>query len=221
MIAPVAGTSPDQGDLGGRPPLFRSRSEPMIDRHAYPNELASFIREAWPADAAPLPNELEALLSSAYQATLLREEERQCVFRMVVAPPESFPPGAGPPRGVLRLIFDHPRPFGADELRRLFAAVKFARSLIGVTAVGGGGFAIWGIVHSGPRWLERTQGGRSLPPELPGAPLVVRASGPGLLSIATGDRTIAELRGGVIARPGLDIFESRWFPARFASVRAE
>jgi hypothetical protein len=192
----------------------------MTDRYAYPIELASFVRDVWPEDAAPLPANLEALLSSAYQATLLRDEERPCVFRLVVAPPESFPPGAGPPRGMLRLVFDHPRPFDAAELRRLSPAVKFPRSLIGVMQAGAG-FSIWGIVHSGPRWLERTQGGRALPPEIPGAPLVVRASGPGLLAVARGDRTVAELRGGAITCPGVDVFTSRWFPARFASVRAE
>ncbi|MGO8999310.1 MAG: putative sensor domain DACNV-containing protein [Polyangiaceae bacterium] len=194
----------------------------MTDRYAYPNELASFVRDAWPADATPLPAGLEELLSNAYQATLLRDEERQVTFRIVVAPPESFPPGGGPPRGMLRLVFDQPRPFDAGELRRLSPAVKYARSLIGVAAnAQDGGFSIWGIVHSGPRWLERTQGGRSLPPEIPGAPLVVRAAGPGLISVARGDRTVAELRGGAIARPGVDVFASHWFPARFAKVREE
>ncbi len=119
-----------------------------------------------------------------------------------------------------RLVFDPARPFDAGELRRLSPAAKFARSLIGVGQTEEG-FRIWGIVHSGPRWLERTQGGRSLAPEIAGAPLVIRASGPGLVSVARGDRTIAELRGGVITRPGMDVFSSAWFPARFASVREE
>ncbi len=192
----------------------------MTDRHAYPSDLARFVRELWPADAAPLPAQLESLLSSAYQATLLRDEERVVTFRVVVASPESFPPGAGPPRGMLRLAFASPRPYDTNELRRLSPAVKYARSLIGV-APDGDGFSIWGIVHSGPRWLVRTQGGRSLPPEIPGAPLVVRAAGPGLLSVAVGDKTVAEIRGGVIARPGVDVFASHWFPARFAKVREE
>jgi hypothetical protein len=195
----------------------------MSDRHAYPTELAAFVRDAWPPDAAPLPTRpgaLEALLSSVYQATLLRDEERQVAFRLVLAPLDRFPPGAGPPRGMLRLIFDRPRTFDSGELRALSPAAKYARSLIGVAEVEEG-FAIWGIVHSGPRWLERTQGGRSVPPQIAGAPLVVRASGPGLLSVARGERTIAELRGGIISKPGMDVFASKWFPARFDPVREE
>jgi hypothetical protein len=192
----------------------------MADRYAYPADLAAFVRDVWPADAAPLPGALCELLSAAFQATLLRDEERVVTFRVVVAAPEAFPPGAGPPRGMLRLLFESPRPYDAGELRRLSPAVKYARSLIGV-APQGDGFSIWGLVHSGPRWLERTQGGRSLPPEIPGEPLVVRAAGPGLLAVAVGDRTIAELRGGNLARPGVDVFASHWFPARFARVREE
>jgi hypothetical protein len=192
----------------------------MSDCHAYPTELAAFVREAWPRGAAPLPAHLDALLSAVYQATLLRDEERQVTFRLVLAPVERFPAGAGPPRGMLRLVFDRARAFDSGELRRLSPAAKYARSLIGVAEVEDG-FSIWGIVHSGPRWLERTQGGRSIAPEIAGAPLVVRASGPGLLAVAHGDRTVAELRGGVISRPGMDVFSSHWFPARFASVREE
>ena len=192
----------------------------MTERHAYPTELAAFVREAWPRDAAPLPPHLDELLSCAYQATLLRDEERNVTFRLVVAPPETFPPGAGPPRGMLRLLFEPARAFDAGELRRLSPAAKYARSLVGV-APAEGGFRIWGIVHSGPRWLERTQGGRSLPPEIAGSPLVVRAAGPGILAVARGERTIAELRGGVLSRPGVDVFASRWFPARFAPIREE
>jgi hypothetical protein len=195
----------------------------MSDRYAYPADLATFVRDVWNEDPAPssaLTPHLEELLSTAYQATLLRDEERHVIFRLVLAPPETFPPTAGPPRGMLRLIFDRPRPYDANELRRLSPAAKYARSLIGVAEIEGE-LWIWGVVHSGPRWLERTQGGRSLPPEIVGAPLVVRASGPGLLAVARGDDTIGELRGGAITRPGMDVFASRWFPGRFASVREE
>jgi hypothetical protein len=211
------------------PPLSRLRKhEPLpatMDRHAYPTDLAAFVRETWGTDAPALPPSprLEELLSCAYQASLLRDEERHVTFRLVLAPPSTFPPGAGPPRGMLRLVLDPSRPFDPGELRRLSPAAKYARSLIGVAESDDpdGGFRIWGIVHSGPRWLERTQGGRSLPPEIAGSPLVVRAAGPGLLSVARGDRTIAELRGGTITRHGVDVFASHWFPARFAPIREE
>jgi hypothetical protein len=195
----------------------------MSERHAYPFELAAFVREAWPADAAPLPPRLEELLSIAYQASLLREEERAVTLRMVVASPDVFPLSAGPPRGVMRLLFATPRPLDEHELRRLAPALKYARSMIGVVPAtdGESAFSIWGAVHTGPRWLEKKQGGRSLAPEIPTSPLVVRAFGPGLLAVAQGDHTIAELRGGTIARPGMDVFASTWLPARFTPMRDE
>ena len=192
----------------------------MSERHAYPFELAAFVRDMWPSDAAPLPAHLEELLSIAYQATLLRDEERGVTLRIVVAPPHVFPASAGPPRGVMRLLFATPRRLDEHELRRLAPAVKYARSLIAVVPVEDG-FTIWGAVHTGPRWLERKQGGRSLAPEIPTSPLVVRAFGPGLLAVAQGDRTVAELRGGSIARPGMDVFASSWLPHRFAPMRQE
>jgi hypothetical protein len=192
----------------------------MSERHAYPFELAAFVRSVWPADAAPLPARLEELLSVAYQATLLRDEERAVTLRIVVAPAEVFPADGGPPNGVMRLLFVRPRRLDEHELRRLAPAVKYARSMIGVAPTDGG-FAIWGAVHTGPRWLERKQGGRSLAPTKPTTPHVVRAFGPGLLAVARGDRTVAELRGGTIARPGLDVFASSWLPTRFAPMREE
>jgi hypothetical protein len=195
----------------------------MSDHHAYPSELASFVRSVWPGQAAPLPRDLETLLSLAYQATLLREEERPITLRMVVASPEAFPASSGPPHGVMRLLFAEPRPLtDARELSRLAPAAKYARAMIGVSeSEPEGRLAIWGILYTGPRWLERRQGGRSLPPEIPSSPLVIRAFGPGLIAVAHGDHTVAELRGGVMARPGVDVFESTWLPARFAPIRAE
>ena len=193
----------------------------MPGRPAYPSELAAFVRQVWPADAQPLPAALETLLSQVYQASLLRDEERPISLRIVVAPAEAFPPGAGPPGGVMRLVFDRPRAFEASELARLSPAAKYARSLIAVSEEGEA-LSIWGVVHSGPRWLELRQGGRSVPPDLPGDPLVVRAFGPGLIGVARGDRSIAELRAGVIARPGAaDVFSSKWLPARFTVSRDE
>src|SRR4051812_44607469 len=111
--------------------------------HAYPDQLADFVRERWAAlhdspsagvRMCPLPEHeaLSALLSTAYQATLLREEERQVAFRIIVSSPQAFPEDAGPPDGLQRLVFTHPRPLTEHELRRLSPAAKYHRSLIGV-----------------------------------------------------------------------------------------
>jgi hypothetical protein len=197
----------------------------MPNDHAYPHQLADFTRVRWPADAPRLPSRelLEELVSTAYQASLMRDEERPVSFRVMLADPADLPADQGPPRGLHRLIFDKPRPYGKHELRRLSPAATYHRSLIGVHIVKDGDaerLEIWGIVHSGPRWLQDAQGGRKMPNTLPRS-LVIRAAAPGRLAVACGLDTIAELRGGRLTDHALDVFESKWLPARFAAVRAE
>ena len=69
-----------------------------MDVHAYPKDLAALVRERWgDRPGLPEPVTLGALLSTCYQAGLMREEERAVTFRLVVAEPGSFPSGAGPP----------------------------------------------------------------------------------------------------------------------------
>jgi DisA bacterial checkpoint controller nucleotide-binding len=203
--------------------------------HAYPHELSRFAIARWNELAAeealgcsdhasselPPPAALELLLSTAYQASLLREEERMVTFRLILGSPEDFPAEAGPPAGLHRLLFTRPRPFSEHELRRLSPAAKYQRSLIGVSGDGNGGFQIWGLLQSGPRWLRAAQGGRGALSTLPPSALVVRVTGPGRLAVARGSVTVCEIRGGRIKGRGLDVFESRWLPARFVAVRDE
>jgi hypothetical protein len=81
-------------------------------KHAYPDALASFVREHWEDssrdaeganderdDSLPVAPVLEALLSTCYQASLLREEERSVTFRLIFADPDLFPEEEGPRRG--------------------------------------------------------------------------------------------------------------------------
>ena len=75
--------------------------------HAYPDDLAAFVHARWAeVDAAgpwaegSFPNEppprdvVEALVSTAYQASLLRDEERPVTFRAVLSPFQSGTPFA-------------------------------------------------------------------------------------------------------------------------------
>ena len=205
-------------------------------RHMYPQDLAAFLRERWeeptacpdtPASVAdsvsePLPDALtlEALLSICYQASLLREEERPVRFRLILRAPDQFPTADGPPTGLHRLMFTTPRPCTEHELRRLSPAVEFYRSLIGVRLDPEKGLQIWGIVHSGPRWLQAVHGGRDAFQALPSA-LVVRVTAPGRLAVCKGLVTLATLNGGRIVCPTLDVFDSHWLPESFAAMRAE
>ena len=169
----------------------------------------------------PAEDVLEELLSTTYQATLLREEERPVTFRLILSSPEAFPEVAGPPDGLQRMVFTHRRPFTEHELRRLSPAAKFYRSLVGVEIGADRTPYIWGILQSGPRWLEGVRGGRRSLDTLPDDKLVIRASGPGRVAVSSGLRSLGEIRGGEIAEPKSDVFESKWLPAMFASERNE
>src|SRR5580658_6678352 len=198
--------------------------------HGYPAELGLFVCQRWDAygppagkPSAPLPaaERVGQLLSIAYQASLLKEEDRQVIFRLVLCEPEEFPENGGPPLGFHRLVFTRPRPLDQHELARLSPAAKYHRALIGVRLDATLGFVIWGILQSGARWLRDTHGGRSSQNQaLPNA-LVIAATSPGQLSVARGIETLGELRDGVIARPSMDVFQSQWLAARFAEIREE
>jgi hypothetical protein len=202
--------------------------------HAYPRRLAEFARTRWrelegledpgPCDPhrgiLPDPEAFEQLLSVAYQASLLQEEDRPVRFRLFVGDPARLPAGVGPPEGLHCLRFKQPRRYDEHEIRRLAPAAKFTRALIGVRSVGPG-FEIWGMLQSGPRWLQSARGGRPLPSPVPSDAVVVRAVGPGRLAIALGEVILAELRGGQLQSATMDVFESRWLSSRFVRLRTE
>ncbi len=202
---------------------------------AYPRDLAAFILERWHdvaaqelgADPTPgswgaLPPDrelLERLIIVCYQASLLREELRPVTFRLILAEPERFPCDQGPPDGLHCLRFSETRPFNPLETRRLSPAANFYRSLIGVC------FddkqespRIWGIIHSGLRWLQNVHGGRGRVQTLPPA-LVLSVTGPGRLTMGFGSQVIGRIEGGQITGPAVNIFDSRWISEYFAPGR--
>ncbi|MGH7788787.1 MAG: putative sensor domain DACNV-containing protein [Candidatus Binatia bacterium] len=203
--------------------------------HSYPADLAEVVRRTW-HDGSPLTDEyceaahddgglpapavLETILSTCYQASLLREEERPVRFRLIVANAASFPASGGPPHGLHRLRFNEPRPWSHHELRRLAPAVDFHRALIGAQIEPHNGLVLWGMVTTGPRWLQAIYGGRQSFQRLP-ANLVVRVTAPGRIAVCKGLVTLATLLGGRVVAPSLDIFDSTWLPATFAEWRAE
>ena len=176
----------------------------------------SAARGALPEKAA-----LHRLLSAAYQASLLREEDRPLRFRLFVGEPERVSPDAGPPEGLHALRFSEPRPYNEQEIRRLAPAASYHRALIGVRPSGNDDFEIWGVLQSGPRWMQSARGGRSMPSPVPSDDIVVRAAGPGLVAIGLGDVTLGELRAGKLEGAPIDAFEAEWLAARFAHMRTE
>ena len=190
---------------------------------SYPADLARFVCGAWDEEkAGSLPEEgtVENLISACYQASMLREEERAVTFRVILCDPGRLPPNEGPPGGIHRLEFHEPRRFDIQEIRRLSPAADYYRSIIGVCVDEEGELKIWGLVHSGPRWLREGQGGRDAPPPLPRA-LVLRVHGPGRIAVDVGQETLCKLDEGRISDVSMDVFRSRWLPNTFAPVRQE
>src|SRR5215216_5204912 len=239
---------PPTGPCGSRPPTTTTTVAPSASRttayyasrrpehrmspvedtmrgtqDAYPVDLARFVRERWNEDrAGTLPDQgtLETLISACYQAGLLREEERAVTFRVILCDPDLLPPREGPPEGTHRLEFPRPRQFDVQELRRLSPAADYYRSLIGVCFDEEEGLRIWGLVHTGPRWLRGGQGGRDAPPPLPPT-LVLRAYGQGRMAVDIGLEALCKLEEGRLSDTSMDVFDSRWLPATFAPVRGE
>lgn len=195
--------------------------------HAYPADLAAAVLAALKQRAAPMiespllePALFASLLSTAYQASLLRDEGRPVIFRLLVAPPDALPADSGPPRGLHVLPFAERRFCDVTELRRLAAAAPYHRALIGACIDGQRRPALWGLAHAGTRWLRAQTGGRVVAAALPDA-LVVSVGGPGRIEVALGNQALAFLEAGRIGGTTLDVFASHWLPAQFAAARAE
>ncbi len=202
--------------------------------HSYPRELAAFLPEHWedqdlsgemrfrevdgPPDQLPEEEILEQLISTCYQSSLMREEERSVNFRLILREPERFAPEEGPPEGFHRLLFSAPRPFSEYELRRLSPAVDFYRALIGIRIDPAEGLQMWGLVYSGPRWIHSIFGGRKISRPLPPS-LVIHVTGPGRITIYRGSVMVASLNGGLINTPSMDVFQSSWIAESFADAR--
>lgn len=160
-------------------------------------------------DRLPDCRTLTLLLSTCYQASLMREEERPVRFRLILRDPDRFPLGQGPPDGLHRLVFTEPRPFTEDELRRISPAANFDISLVGVDLDAAGFPHIWGIVHSGSRWLQVFRGGSQKISPLPDS-LVIFVTGPGRISVSVGSTLIAGLRGGHVVSSAQEVFSASW-----------
>jgi hypothetical protein len=219
--------------MGNAMPSLTGSLETRV--HAYPQELASFIctllRDPLfmerlradgidPAVQLPAQDVLEQVISVCYQASLLREEERPIMFRLIICPPEIMSAHEGPPTGLQPLAFAKTRPFNEYELHRLGPAVDFSRMLVGVCLDQQNKPHIWGIINSGTRWLQEVRGGRKTCPPLPSCPLI-QITGPGQIAVSLGHQSLAALHGGQINYPSLNVFAAHWLTESFASVRAE
>jgi len=196
----------------------------------YPRDLAEFIlpllecEEAKTASRSrsahgfemPICETLKKIISCAYQASLHTDEQRPVTFRLIFGAPDAFPDQG--PHGLHGFEYVDRLPFESFEPRKLSAAAAYHRSLIGLN-IDHQGLGIWGIVHSGPRWLKALQGGRADVPEMPPA-LVLRVTGPGRIEVAVGARTIGQLSDGHIYGRSMNVFRSKWLPESYCQARS-
>ena len=211
-------------------------------RHSYPQDLVDYLFQHWAEsihprerghgghsshgshaeqpDPLPDPAVVEQLISTCYQSSMLHEEERPVRFRLIFREPDRFPPEQGPPTGLHRLVFKKPRPFTEYELQKLAPAVDFYRSLIGVRLDPEAGLQIWGVAHSGPRWIQAIQGGSKQFTPLPPA-LVLYTTRSGRISVCRGSTMLGMLAGGRVITPSLNIFDTSWLQDTFGLAREE
>jgi DisA bacterial checkpoint controller nucleotide-binding len=191
--------------------------------HSYPKELAKQIVSRWGPDSnvfKTLPPEeaLASLLSEAYQASLLREEDRAVICRLILVDPTELSDEVGPPNGLHVLKFREERQLHEEEIRRLSPTATFYRTLIGLRWDSNRGFLIWGIVNSGSRWINQTDGGRLRSPVVPDR-LIIHIRGPGSLIALRGENRVATLLNGKLQGHGFNIYEASWLASlqeRFA-----
>ena len=82
------------------------------------------------------------------------------ICRLILIESDQLKDTEGPPAGLQVLRLTEERAFRENEIRRLSPSVTLYRSLIGVRWDPGKGFLLWGIINSGTRWVNETDGGR-------------------------------------------------------------
>lgn len=169
-------------------------------------------------DDSPGLGEIRALCDLLYTASLLKEEGRVVRARILIAPPEGFTALEGPPDGIHAIRFASSHAFTAGEIKRLSPAASYFHSIIAVWPEKDRGFRIWGILNTGPRWLNLMAGGRK-----PGGVTMpfpsIHVRDPGWLLFYQNYELLAEWRGREFHGPRMDVFQSRLMSERFADLR--
>ncbi len=167
---------------------------------------------------APSRKQIGELCDLLYSASLLKEEGRPVRVRIMLAPPQAFEATHGPPDGIHAVRFSVPHPLSANEIKRLTPAASFYHSVVAIWPDRDRGLRIWGILNTGPRWLNLVAGGRKpVGGEAPFPTIQVRD--PGWLIFYYGNNLVAEWRGREFHGPRIDVFQSRLLIDRFASLR--
>ncbi len=166
----------------------------------------------------PTETEIRKVCETLYAASLLKEEGRSVRARVIIAPPSEFAAATGPPDGIHAIRFTTPHPLTANEIKRLSPAASFFHSVVAIWPDRDRGFRIWGILNTGPRWLNLVAGGRKPSGEEITHPLI-HVRDPGWLLFYQGYNLLAEWRGTEFHGPRLDVFQIPLLNDRFARFR--
>ncbi len=166
----------------------------------------------------PSRDDLSRACDTLYAASLLKEEGRPVRARIILAPPDAFPLSDGPPEGVHAIRFTSPHAFSPNEIKRLSPAASFFHSAVAVWPDRDRGLRIWGLLNTGPRWMNLVAGGRKPVDNAIPHP-IVHVRDPGWLLFYHDYRLIGEWRGREFHGPRLDVFQSQLLNDRFADLR--
>ncbi len=178
-----------------------------IPDRVYPRDLHGILQglwenkpffHGWPNVELPPKAVFNEIIDVCYHASMLTEEGRPTVFRIVFLDSQSrVSPKDGdelPP--VTRYLLKEPVSFTQGELRRLAPVADPRRVLIAVEQ-SGGRLQIYGLVDIGMALWEMGRHERVMGHSSPDA-LIVLSTRPGELSISRGDRPVLRLRDGEI-----------------------
>lgn len=166
----------------------------------------------------PSPGQLKDICDVLYSSSLLKEEGRAVRARVILAPPDDFVAENGPPEGVHAVKFTVSHAFTSNEIKRLCPAASFFHSVVAVWPDRDRGMRIWGILNTGPRWLNLVAGGRKPAGDDVWHP-IVHVRDPGWLLFYQGYSLVAEWRGREFHGTRMDVFQSRLLSEHFAGHR--
>jgi hypothetical protein len=159
----------------------------------------------------------DEIIDVCYHASMLTEEGRPTVFRIVFLDSQSPVSPSDSHLSVMRYLLKAPVSFTHDELRRLAPVADPRRVLIAVQQ-SNGRLEIYGLVDIGMALWEVGRHERIMGYSSPDA-LIVMSSRPGELSISRGDRPVLRMRDGKIVTaaqsvllkgPVAQFFDSAW-----------
>jgi hypothetical protein len=176
----------------------------------YPPDLVPLVQSAWtttyrmPGEKRPpLPavQALTELLALAYHTSLLLEEGRKLLFRIIYLPRGSSKKVTEARRRNSRLaVFTEDRALNVAELRRLAPAADSTRTMICADHDSETGWRVWGLLDTGANWWQftRHEASSGTPPP---QDLAIGSPGPGELTVSSGGMVLLALRNGTAFLP--------------------